>query len=414
MFERDKEIIIIGAGVSGLTAARVLKSAGRKVKIIEATDGIGGRVRTDEIDGYLLDRGFQVLLTAYPEAKRFLDYKSLNLRSFLPGAMILNEKGCSEIGDPLRNPSLLFKTITSPAGTFADKMRMMSLKLKLSATSIDKIFNKSETTTIAYLHHLGFSQKIIDQFFKPFMSGIFLENQLHTSSRMFEYVFKLFSEDDTAVPARGMGMIPKQLAQVLEDDEIILNEKVVHIDGTNVITNLGRAYEADQVLIATEATHMPMPFHRPAAPKNSVTNIYFTADKAPFTKPFIALNAIPNQLVNNVAVMNQISPYYAPEDKALISVSIIRDVNGLRSAELISKVMAELQQWFPDCISWKHLKTYYIPYALPKDEHVENDIAAAALKLRDNVFICGDHLLNGSINAAMRSGRLAAEAILSL
>lgn len=236
------DVIIIGAGMAGLTAACALKASGRTVKLIEAAAEVGGRVRTDNINGFLLDHGFQVLLTAYPEAKALLDYKALNLKYFDPGALLLNETGKHVIGDPLRKPATLFSTITSPAGTFGDKMRLLLLNLRLKSTSTDDIFNQPETSTIAYLKDKGFTYKMLNAFFKPFMSGIFLENQLQTSSRMFEFVFKMFGEGHVAVPALGMGMIPCQLASKLTTQELVLNEKVVKIDGNTVQTAKGKTF----------------------------------------------------------------------------------------------------------------------------------------------------------------------------
>lgn len=234
--EKDIDVIIIGAGLAGLTAASVLKASGKSVLIIEAADAVGGRVRTDEVNGFLLDRGFQVLLTAYPEAKRFLDYKTLELCKFNPGALILNEKGISKIGDPVRQPGTLLSTLFSTAGTLSDKLRMLRLKLRLSGKSLTAIFSERETTTIDYLKKNGFSERILNQFFRPFMTGIFLEDQLSTSSRMFEFVFKMFSEGSAAIPARGMGMIPLQLAKNLSADEIIFNEKADTIESNAVTT----------------------------------------------------------------------------------------------------------------------------------------------------------------------------------
>jgi protoporphyrinogen oxidase len=408
------DVLIIGAGIAGLTAAKVLKATGKKIKIIEASDGVGGRVRTDKVDGFLLDRGFQVLLTAYPEAKHFLNYDTLDLKKFKPGAIVLNEKGITEIGDPLRDPSSLFKTLASPVGSIVDKMKMLLLKINLGGTSIDKIFIKNEITTLEYLKAKGFSEKMITQFFKPFMTGIFLESSLKTSSRMFEFVFKMFSKADTTIPALGMGMIPAQLAQNLLPEELVLNESVTQIDGNTILTNAGKIYEAKNILIATAANNLPTPFTKNIVEKKSVTSMYFSADKAPFTKPLIALNASANKLVNNIAVVNQISSAYAPEGKHLIAVSLIDYQNNFSETDLISNVLNELKFWYPDAINWKHIRTYKIPYALPKDETVSYTLDAAQVRLTDTCFVCGDHLLNGSINAAMKTGRVAAEAIINL
>ncbi|MEO6287499.1 MAG: FAD-dependent oxidoreductase [Dyadobacter sp.] len=411
--EQHTDVIIIGSGLAGLTAARVLKTAGKSIKILEASDQIGGRVRTEEVDGFLLDRGFQVLLTAYPETQKFLDYDALDLCKFDPGALILNQDGITKIGDPIRQPSSLISTLRSPAATFADKFRMLALKLELTNKSIDDIFSGSQATTLAYLEQSGFSQRIISQFFKPFMTGIFLEDKLSTSSRMFEFVFKMFSQGDAAIPAKGMGMIPLQLARGLSADEIVFNEKVVVVEANKVITAAGSHYHADSILIATGEFEVPAPFRRPAASCHSVTNMYFTAPSPPFIAPLIALNALPQKLVNNIAVLDRISPGYAKNGQSLISLSLIGDHSGLDSEQLQAEALLEMQNWFPDAIQWTHLKTYHILYALPNDDEVTNEVDLTLTKLGSHCFICGDHLMNGSINAAMKSGRRAAEAILA-
>lgn len=408
--EKATDVLIIGGGLAGLTAAKVLKSAGVSIKILEAADGIGGRVRTDKVNGFLLDRGFQVLLTAYPEAQRFLDYGRLDLRAFDPGALILGNEEISEFGDPLRRPLSLWNTLRSPAGTLADKLRMLRLKIKLARKSIDKIFLEPETSTLIYLEQQGFSKRMISQFFKPFMTGIFLETKLATSSRMFEFVFKMFSEGDTAIPAKGMGMIPEQLAEDLSPDELVLNEKVTAIEKGLVSTTSGRSYTSTYVLIATNELDLPVPFQKPVSTWHSVVNMYFRFDTLPFHKPIIALNTAEGRLVNNIAVMNAVSPAYSRNGDALISLSIIVDVAHLSEAQLQAEVIKEMTGWYPGASDWQHLKTYHVNYALPVDDQVSN--APRTIKLAANCYICGDHLLNGSIDAAIKSGRLAAEAII--
>ncbi|TSD63335.1 FAD-dependent oxidoreductase [Inquilinus sp. KBS0705] len=413
MLQTDAEVIIIGAGLAGLTAAKVLKAAGRSVKVIEATDSVGGRVKTDEVNGFLLDHGFQVLLTAYPETKRLLDYDALDLRKFHPGAIILGNKGITSIGDPIRQPSSLISTLFSSAGSLADKLRMLRLKIKLANKSIDKIFTDKETTTLNYLKKAGFSDRIISRFFIPFMTGIFLEPKLSTSSRMFEFVFKMFSEGDAAIPAKGMAMIPRQLADALNPTELLLNQKVVAIDDGRVITNSEAIYTCKYVLIATNGVSLPWPYQQATGSYHLVTNIYFTAANKPFNIPIIALNSKPGRLVNNIAVMNEVSPRYSKNGEALISVSLIGDHVTGDEAALAARVTNELKTWYPEATKWKHLKTYHINYALPNNDSVTNEPDYKIMRPNARCFVCGDHLMNGSINAAMKSGRLAAEAIIN-
>lgn len=408
------DVIIVGAGIAGLTTAKILKKAGKKIILIEAADEVGGRVRTAKKNGFLIDRGFQVFLTAYPEAKELLDFKKLDLRKFKPGATILNETGVHKIGDPLREPLLLVKTIFSPVGNFSDKLKLLSLKFKLATTTIETIFKKQETTTLAYLVRYGFSERMINQFFKPFFSGIFLENELATSSRMFEFVFKMFGEGYAAIPAKGMGAISSQLAENLLNEELILNEKVIDIEENNVLTESGLSFQAPVIVIATDALNAAkLTDTKLNLNHQSAITCYFSAQKKTKKTSRIALNAIPNQLINNIAFLDHIAPSYAPKGKSLIAVSL-KNFKHFDDDYLEKKVKTELLQWYPDSVNWKTLKIEKIFYALPNNNGVKIELSNSDYILKNNVFICGDHLLNGSINAAMKTGKDIAKQIIAL
>jgi len=193
----------------------------------------------------------------------------------------------------------------------------------------------------------------------------------------------------------------------------LFNEKIIGIDNNRVQTEKGNWYTAKKILIATNAPGIPAPFRIYNSNMHQVINIYFTANKSPINKPIIVLNASKSKIVNNIAVLDQVSKAYAPEGKSLISVSVINQNLLAHESNLPALVLNEIKQWYPDAINWEYLKTYNIPYALPLDEHVIDTTDKAIIRLTDESFICGDHLLNGSINAAMKSGRLAVEAILS-
>ncbi len=411
MERKSVDVIIIGAGIAGLTAAKVLKAQGRNILIIEASDGVGGRVRSDSKDGFILDRGFQVLLTAYPEAKEFLDYDKLMLRTFKPGALILDGGRRFPIGDPSREPSLLFQTLFSPVGNLADKLRLLKLKTKLAFTPIADIFSKEETSTLIHLQNLGFSEKFIQKFFIPFFSGIFLENELSTSSRMFEFVFKMFGEGSAAVPAGGMGKVSEQLAEGLSANDLILNERVTKIEQNYVYGASGNVFQSKVILIATDAINIPINHQQSTASKSAITYYFSTAEKTKFIDR-IVLNANTDRIINNIAFMDHISADYAPSGQSLIAVSTKHQVDADETSQEHS-VKKELLQLYPDSATWKTIAKYHIPYALPSDKSVRNSIASYKLDNTENHFICGDHLLNGSINAAMKSGKEAAEEILS-
>jgi protoporphyrinogen oxidase len=412
MVKEAQKIIVVGAGIAGLAAAKLLKAKGFQILILEASETVGGRIQTDKKDGFLLDRGFQVLLTAYPEAKKILNYKQLQLKPFLPGAKILYSKGISEIMDPLRKPTSLFSTLFSPIGSLGDKFQMLRLKLALKKKSIKQIFEEQEQTTDSYLLRNGFSDKMISLFFRPFLGGIFLERNLFTSSRMFNFVFKMFSEGETAIPANGMGEIPKQLANGFTNQELLFNKRVVAVEDKSVKLADGTSYQADYIVIATDQDHIPAPYQQSQHQKRKVANFYFTAQKAPFNEPIIALNANENAFVNNISVVSAVAKNYSNGNKHLISLSILEDVSEMTLETIITKIKDELSFWFDDVDQWQYLQHYFIPYALPNQYSVATELPDEALILSDSVLRCGDYLLNGSINAALLSGRRVAEYII--
>lgn len=406
-------ITIIGAGISGLTAAVYLHKKGFKIRILEASDRAGGRIKTDEINGFKLDRGFQVLLTEYPETKALLDYKKLNLKKFLPGATVLYDDGQFEIADPFRRPTALFSTLFAPVGTLKDKINTFYLKIKLVRISIFDLFKQPEIETVAQLKNYGFSKKMIDCFYKPFFSGIFLENDLKTSSTMFDFVMKMFSEGDAAIPELGMEEIPKQLVAMLPEHSIKYNVKVTAIENNKIICENGSTFETDKIIIATEAIGLASGYIAAEKQKfHQVTNLYFEAKSAPTKKAVVVLNAATNKKwVNNMTVMSNVSKHYAPTGKVLISISY-NGIPTIDDAILAENMKVELKKWYGNQVdNWKLLKTFRINYALPNQDKVSNEISSSENKINENLYICGDHLLNGSINAAMKSGRVVAEMI---
>ncbi|MGS0746898.1 FAD-dependent oxidoreductase [Halpernia sp. GG3] len=256
MTQTKPKIYIIGAGISGLIAAQTLEKHGFSPTILESTDSVGGRVKTDIVDGYQLDHGFQVLLTSYPAARIFLDFKALELQNFLPGATIFDNGKSQTIGDPLRNFSLLIPTVFSSIIPLMDKIKILQLNLKLKSKSLDEIFAEKEISTLEYLQKFGFSEKAISQFFKPFFSGIFLETKLETSSRMFEFVYKMFGDGYAALPKAGIQEIPNQLVNKLKSTKVLFNTKVLAVKDGEITLENGEILESDFTIIATESKNL--------------------------------------------------------------------------------------------------------------------------------------------------------------
>ncbi|TXE13586.1 protoporphyrinogen/coproporphyrinogen oxidase [Algoriphagus aquimarinus] len=407
---KDQKIYIIGAGVAGLVAAIELEKAGYSPVILEGSQGIGGRMKTDEVDGFLLDHGFQVLLTAYPEARKYLDFAALNLKYFEPGAIIFGPTDTFIVSDPLRNPLKVVNMAFSHVGSFFDKVKIFSLTQLLKKKSLEEIFNEPSIPTYQYLKEYGFTEQIITNFFKPFFRGIFLEKDLKTSSRMFEFTFKMFSEGMGAIPSNGMIEIPKMLKKRLYSTEFLFNTKVKAIQGTQIDLENGERIQADRIIIATQPDKFMAQLDGQFSQPKSVITLYFSLHKSFVNRAMLGLIPGENHLINNLVFMSDVSPAYSKNGRALLSVSIL--ATDLKEKELIKAVQLELETLSRiNAEYFKFVKSYYINYAIPTVDDVKGTIPFTECKISDQVFLAGDYLLNGSINAAMASGRIAAEAV---
>ena len=405
MNKKDLKIHIIGAGVSGLIAAKVLENHGYSPIIIESTDRVGGRVKTDLIEGYQLDHGFQVLLTAYPALQKYLNYKALELQKFLPGASIFLASGQKLIGDPLRSPTLLFSTLFSGIGNFSDKFKILKLTLVLKKKSLSDIFNEKEQTTHNYLIAFGFSKTIISDFFRPFFSGIFLETKLETSSRMFEFVYKMFSEGHATVPKFGIEAIPKQLLKNLKKSSFMYHTRVRALKETEIILDDGTSLESDYSIIATEANDLVSNLKNQTTEWKSCVTLYFETKTRVITKKLIGLVSKQGTLVNNIFYNSSLNTLLKPTNE-LLSVTVI-DTQNLSNEALIEAVKAELQSYC-EITTTRFIKLYNIPRALPKLDNLKYDMMSSETRLTNSIFLAGDTQLNGSLNGAMISGERAA------
>ncbi len=405
MTKNDYKIHIIGAGVSGLIAARVLENYGYHPVIIEATDRVGGRVKTDIVNGYQLDHGFQVLLTAYPAVQKHLDYEVLELQPFLPGASIFKSNDQQIIGDPLRNLSLLFPTLFSGIGNFSDKLKILQLNQKLKKKKMSDIFSEKEQSTLDYLINFGFSKEIITDFFKPFFSGIFLETQLETSSRMFEFVYKMFGEGDATVPKAGIEAIPKQLLNNLKTTTFKYNTKVTVLKDGEITLDDDTKLESDYTIIATEASGLIPNLKNQSTEWKSCTTLYFETETRVIDKKLIGLIPKSGTFINNIFYNSSLECAIRPKNE-LLSVTVIDD-QGLSNESLVEAVQTELKE-LCGITTTNFIKLYSIPMALPKLEDLKYEMMPSETRLTNGLFLAGDTQLNASLNAAMISGERAA------
>ena len=409
MNKKDCIVHIIGGGVSGLIAARVLEKKGFNPIILEASERVGGRIKTDIIEGYQLDHGFQVLLTAYPAVKKYLDYDALNLQFFLPGAYIFKANTQSIIGDPLRDVSLLISTLFSGIGSISDKFKILKLNHKIKKKSLTDIFSEKEQTTLSYLKEFGFSKDMLNDFFIPFFSGIFLENKLETSSRMFEFVYKMFGEGHAAIPKAGMEAIPKQLLNNLKTTTFQYNTEVANVKDGQITLKNGSKLESDFTILTIPPGSLVSNIKNQPTEWRSCVTLYFETNKRVIHKPLIGLIVKPDSLVNNIVYNSSLASVTKPA-RELLCVTVIDDQN-LSDHELVTAVKDELKV-LCDINIVRFIKHYRITKALPKLENLKYEMKSSETQLSKSLFLAGDIHLNASFNAAMISGEQAALAVI--
>lgn len=402
-------VVVVGAGLAGLVCAIELQSRGVETVVVDSAENSGGRVATDEHEGFLLDRGFQVALTAYPEMHRQLDMAALSLRSFEPGALVHRSGADHEVGDPFRSPRAAPATLRSVVargiGTPSDLIRLALLRSRLRRGHPAALLRGRERPTLDALAEAGFSSRFVDSFFRPLVGGIQLDPTLTTTSRMFDVIMRMLLDGEAAVPARGMAAIPRQLAARLAAGTLRLGTR---IDSLREPLDIGGERVADPaaVVVATDGPTASALLDLPPVGSRPVGCVYFDAPRPPTRRRLIVLDGERSGPALNVAVMSNVAPGYAPPGRHLMVAATPGDIGR----DLEDRVVTQLRGWWGDQVDeWRHLRTYRIEHGQPDQSPPFSP--RRSQRVGERLFVCGDHRDTGSIQGAMFSGRRCAEAV---
>lgn len=402
------DVVIVGAGLAGLCAARSTIGAGLQTVVLEADDGVGGRVRTDLVDGFLLDRGFQILLTGYPDVQGALDLDALDLRRFDPASCVWTGRRLERVADPLRQPSALLDTLRADVGSLADKVRIGLLRQRLVRTPAVRLLQRPDRSTAEALARAGFSEKMVRRFFRPLLGGIQLDPDLDSSSRMYEIIFRTLALGDAGVPGQGMQAIPDQLHAALPTGTVRLSSPVDRIDATAAVLGDGSRVRGRAIVVATEAPAAARLIGTPDPGSKSVSALWFASDEAPVRGRSIVLDGTGRGPVFNLAVMSEVAPSYAPAGRSLVVAACPGDTGPALEAD----ARTQLSGWFGGEVDgWELLRVDRIAHGQPRSPAPFSP--KKRVSLGAGRFVAGDHRDTPSIQGAMFSGRRCGDAVVA-
>ncbi|MFD7559552.1 NAD(P)/FAD-dependent oxidoreductase [Streptomyces sp. NPDC059835] len=400
------DVLVVGAGVSGLACARDLLAAGVRVRVLEAGDTVGGRMRSDRVGGFVVDRGFQVFNSAYPQVRRRFDLRELRLRPFTPGFIVHAPTGRLGFVDPVRRPRTLPELLS---GRLVDRRDLAALAL-LSARDVllppARLKRRPDTTARTAFANAGFSEAFVERFFRPFVAGVFLEDELETSARVFHMVWRSMLRGTICLPAEGIGAVPRALAARLPTGALLLETPVAGLTADGVLTGEGREIPARAVVIATGPGAVPTLLPEVILPAyRTVTTYYHVAPRSPLGEPTLLVDTRRRFL--NTCVLSDVVPGYAPPGHALIATSVTGpDLQG-REHELRT-ALAEAYGTGAD--GWDLLTVRTIEEALPAMAPPQP--LTRTTRVAPGRYVCGDHRATGSTQGALASGARAAREVL--
>ena len=398
------DVIIVGSGISGLNCANKLSAAGLKVLVIEKSDSVGGRIKTGSVNSFKLNRGFHVLLTAYPEVKSTFNSKELNLKKFFPGCLIWTGSSMLEVVDPLKHPVKGIKQLINPIGKLQDYLVLIYLWIILRFG----LPTRKGISTNKYFKELGFSDLIITRFLRPFFSGVFLESKLETSVEKFNEVFKYFLRGDVVLPSQGIVSLANQIHRNISGCDFLFNSEVNKVSENEVQLKSGELFKSNHVVLAVDLKSKNRLLGLGANSKfNRVVNFYFTYKKNnQFPEYKLVLNGSDSGPINNLVFMDGGLP---ENEKGLISVSIIKS-HFFELENLEEAILKQLEEWYSGSLEdVRFMEKIDIRNAVPYQPEIEE----YNLKLKNNIYYCGDYCGVASLNTSLKTSRIISEAILS-
>ena len=403
----DAPVIVVGAGLAGLGCAQRLSRAGVEVVVLEASDGVGGRVRTDVVDGYRCDRGFQLLNPAYPVLPHVVNVDALDLHPFQAGVVVAHGRGRSILADPRREPTLMLASLRAPVGTFAEKVRFAAWAAS-TLLPVRRQVETSDRTRAEELDAFGITGRLRAGVVDPFLTGVLAEADGSSSARLARLLVRSFVLGSPAVPSVGMGRLPELVAASLPPGTVRLATPVHGVTGSSVRTDDGEL-AASAVVVATDPGAAGTLTGLDVPRMKALTTFWYAAAEPPSTRPLLHLDADHRGPLVNTAVMTNAAPTYAPAGRALVQVTVL-GADGSLATERAARTQAGLV-YGADTSGWELVTTHVVAAALPAQPpplDVRADVA-----LGDGLFVAGDHRDTASIQGALVSGRRAADAVLA-